>query len=903
METSVKFAFTQVGNSITNPNTLTKLDVNAPFSFIQFLKNTNSTYNPTVYNEFYIAYVREWYAVSNVKTNTENEYIQKQYVELLKEINLTYTSDDERRYLQNINFNDKEDLEIVIPFYVKKIKEIILFYKERRDKIKFVVEKNKRKTTEFGIERAVKENIVDYLFDSTIRTTLKLDIPTITNDLIIDVEDLVDTFGEYLDLSNPPSEYGGQTREQFFTANYNEIVADDLLDLQNSLNKILFNNVFLTQLGVNFTINVNLNYDPVCSPANPIGEFIESKTVGGIQPNQKTQVYQALLEKYVGVDFYYAQRNSAGELLSGVLLTAANPSGNLVNIRNASTATVPADQLLALKKLGLFFSESNLGMLRFNSTSFAYTFDFDKIKNGETYVFPDPTSVGSNTPPVIFTINNTADVENISYGYIYGDVSDKPKDQSFFAYFSNDQTFETSEINSNGLRNDQFAELYNNGYAYDWKQDVYGNEYGIFKDKGGQYSYGILEFTDIAAYTNTVKFLPFNGWLFTDFRPASSEQVYIDSGPYNGIDTVYMSGISANGGTFTSTAQPYYLNFRSFVPYQDIPSTYNLYPTLDSKTFVLKDTVLSENNSVLSNLTGTDTFRDVNSKLNLDGKLFVKNVQTGSILPLSTALVNTFSKYPSAVKTEVYNNVKDFELYYNTIVLYTQNYLVIDKLVYTANGYEKPKTLNIYVSGGQNAFNSISNTFFLPEYNKLFFFVTNLSGFVNDNYKVIYPTLYSYDINANKLVKLFPLPNVTFSNLRSNFSLVDYMGDLTIFPINFVEVSTPRLSYNSYNDLFVISFIAKDSNKSPYLFDYKFKYKNDAITIEEANLYDITEVDERIKTTANFYSLYAYSNPYPYITTVGTLADPANATSLPFSFNATMSSIVTIDFTNGFLQI
>jgi hypothetical protein len=58
----------------------------------------------------------------------------------------------------------------------------------------------------------------------------------------------------------------------------------------------------------------------------------------------------------------------------------------------------------------------------------------------------------------------------------------------FYSYYSNQQTFETANINRNGLI-DQFTELYNSGYAYDWKEDVYGNEYGIlgFTSSGVSY--------------------------------------------------------------------------------------------------------------------------------------------------------------------------------------------------------------------------------------------------------------------------------------------------------------------------------------------------------------------------------------------------------------------------------
>ena len=904
METTVKFAFTNVTNSITNSNSIVFLDANAPFSFTEFLKHTDSLYGPTIYNDFYTAYLKAWYGTVSKATTNEEQFIQKQYVSLLKEISLTYTTEDERRYLQNINFEDPEDLEIVIPFYVKKIKEIILFYKSRRDKTKFVIEKNKRKTTDFAIERAIKENIIDYLFDSNTRSVLNLDIDQITNDLQIEVEELVDTFGAYLDLSKPPANYGSQSREDFFSSNLNEVNADDIIGLTNSLKKTLFNNVFLKELGTAFTINVNLNYDPVCSPNNPIGYFIREKTFNGVPPDAQPALYKKLLEKYIGVDLYYITKDTTGAILSGRLLTSANPSGNLINTKNASTATIPANDLAPLKKIGLFFNEDNLGMLKFGSSSFTYEIDSTKLVTGETYVYPDPLAYGSNNAPVIFTTNNIQDINNISIGFGWGDVKSEPKDQSFYAYYSNQQTFETADINKNGLI-DQFTELYNSGYAYDWKEDVYGNEYGIFKDVGGQYSYGELSLDDITNESYFVKLLAFNGWLFTDFRPASSAAVYTNSGPYNGINNVIMSGISANCGTFTGTTTPYYLNFRSFTPYQDIPASYDLYPTLDPKNWVLQDQVLDGNKTLLSTATGSNTTRSVIEKCDLQGKLFVKNIVTNTISPLSTALYNTFFKYPSAVKTEIYNNVKDFELYYNTIVLYTDNYIVIDKIEYEVDDFVKPKTFNIYKISNQNAFNKISNTFFIPKLNQLLFYVTDVGGYVNDNYKIIYPTLYVYDLINNDIKQIYPDSNTTQTELFANFSLSGLQGEFGSYPVNIIEVTTPKLTYNSYNDLFALTFIGKDSNKSPFVFDYKFKYRDNEVTVHESTMFDINEAAKMTKVACNFYTTYAYSNPYAILgnmSIIGTLSSKFE-TSLPLTFNLSLSTVVVVDYSNGLIQI
>jgi hypothetical protein len=194
--------------------------------------------------------------------------------------------------LSNINFNDPEDLEIVIPFYTRKIKQIVVFYKQRRDKLKFTVERNKRKTTNYNVEQAIKDNIIDYIFDNSLFTTLNYSYSALYNQMHVQVDDLVDTFGAYLNLAPTPSNYGSASRQQKYTSDFNPITS------YNNSNT-LFNKVFLKELGVNFTVNVNLNYDPTCQPFNPIGYFITSKTINGVSPSQKNALKQELLQKFI----------------------------------------------------------------------------------------------------------------------------------------------------------------------------------------------------------------------------------------------------------------------------------------------------------------------------------------------------------------------------------------------------------------------------------------------------------------------------------------------------------------------------------------------------------------------------------------------------------------------------
>jgi hypothetical protein len=160
---------------------------------------------------------------------------------------------------------------------------------------------------------------------------------------------------------------------------------------------------------------------------------------------------------------------------------------------------------------------------------------------------------------------------------------------------------------------------------------------------------------------------------------------------------------------------------------------------------------------------------------------------------------------------------------------------------------------------------------------------------------------------TNDIKQIYPDSNTTQAELFANFSLSGLQGEFNIpnvgnYPVNIIEVATPRITYNSYNDLFDLTFIGKDSNKSPFVFDYKFKYRDNVVTVQESTMFDIKETGKMTKVACNFYTTYAYSNPYPYQTTIGTIS-ALFPTSLPLTFNLSLSTAVVFDNTNGLIQI
>jgi len=202
---SLSYNTTVIPDSITNPSvdsTLAK-DNTTPFSFLEFITTTKIDYTPEEYNNFYLAYLKSWSTVKNSASSKEKTNYIDLYINFLREIVIVYSTKQEQRFLSTIDFSNPLDLDIALPFFTNKIREIILFYKQKRDDTKYIVDRNKIRGTGFSIERIVYEKIVEYVF-STQETPTYLEIGTtlesIKQNLDISVEEFVDIYGNYFDI-------------------------------------------------------------------------------------------------------------------------------------------------------------------------------------------------------------------------------------------------------------------------------------------------------------------------------------------------------------------------------------------------------------------------------------------------------------------------------------------------------------------------------------------------------------------------------------------------------------------------------------------------------------------------------------------------------------------------------
>ena len=923
-------------NSVTKDNT-------TPFSFLEFITNTGVDYTPEVYNKFYLYYLEQWANYKNTITNDRSIEFNDLYIEFLKELTITYSTQQELKFLSTLDFNNPVDLDVALPFYVEKIRQVILFYKEKRDTAKFVIERNKIKGTSLSIEKALFEKIYDYVFstqDTPTYSTLNYSLSTLQNYLKIDIQEFVDVYSDYFDIEDKSVPFTDVNRENIQP----ELFFEDPFT-------IFKNKVFLTEIPI--AVNAVLSFNSVCDPTNPLDLLInDCENKDGFSIEQKAILKVNYLKKYAGVDMYYINTTTV-PATSGLLFAADNPSNNIQNLQNIYTPTAESNQIKLLRDIGLFFKPDKMGIFQVNANNFTYDIK-GELENDKIYVFPDPSIYGnvslnmSKDYPLVYIYDNRPDIKNSSSSFSSGDPYVRGTEQTFSPYYTKEQTIRSAEVEADQF-SFNFNDLYNRGYITKYQTDVYGNEYALFKDSFGQ---SFKQIEEIA--TQPVLNLLLNGHVFYDFEEGYSFN-YAISGKSG---TTVRSGISSltvnNPGapSFILSGFPLYLYFREFQPYQElnyfgdfsnssldsknyigvfrdgggftfvdgsplpdpIPSSDPSYPGSDNNIYYYRllvnavadkpnngilvtepgsqalltessfeleteigrvnnydcgyftdvveltndynygssykyyDSVSPESTTILSALTGNDIYRLMSYRDELEGKIFVKSPGKSLSEPISSALSIIFNKYSSQVKEEIYNSPKNIEIFYDNICIETGNYIVIDKILYENDIFVAPSTKNNVFSLTEQDISPFSNKFYNEKDNSLIFCtIQQVNSLSATNNKALYPNITKYNLETGISENVYP-KTISDSVLSYSFSLSSLFSNT--FNINIVSVEKPALSYNSFNDVYKLTYIGVDNNNLFHLFDISFDIVNKDVRFLDAKFYK----SDKACLTTNFAS-------------------------------------------------
>ena len=719
-------------DSIINGNSYAS-DNERVFTFIEFVKQFGYDNDPNIFVTAYKDYVTKWGEVKKTSITHSDDFVLEKMIDVLKSITLDYSTYEEQDFISHIDFTNSDQLKGLCALYSRKIKQISEFYRKKRNESSLIVKKNAQKGSTKSIQEVIYEKIFDYLFSD--RNTL-LSFKDIKRDLVISVENYVDTYSEYFDIPRKDkvndttrrdlldgllSEYEKLSIEEksantyttlMSSANENDVDEKVFLDdSQFAISQILFSgNVHLEEIPLIAKVSVDLSQDCVGNMLMLKNQLTENLTTNQLDLKQQVQLKKDLYEKFLGVDLWYCYVDEQGNVTIDIMCQAKNPTGNLLNVLNADTATIERsewddvvndgkdDYLELLSHIGLFFKPDKTSILKVNAKNFTWTIDQDVLINDTIYIFPDPNKygdIGNNKSPLyplIMECKLDNDIKNVSSGFAENDPLLYLGSQGWYSYYSKQE--DDFKIFDNKNYDYSFTSLVNLGFAANYQTDIWGNEFCILKgceiskEDGKKtlkiYSNylegGLKNATNDIVYTKEPILL--NGGYFNDLinhgKPFnySEKLTLID----NNDDKLTLSGFRVNNNGFYHPKDSNCIAFGKFGDHEGIKYTDHYHAEVNKRQELTDNGII---NQVKSNfftkqedVTVEITKMSFEDIANSTGELYVKLLGKK---PVKFFDLESFSFIKDVVSDE---KMVNFYIVSNIIVLETENRYVFVQYEY-----------------------------------------------------------------------------------------------------------------------------------------------------------------------------------------------------------------------------
>lgn len=477
-------------------------DYQSPFSFSSWLgsfKQFNET--PEVYIDSYRRYLSEWYKIKNNIILTNEETIILSYITIFYDLKLTYFTQEEKRFLTTLDYNSKQDIDIAIPFFARKIKAICRNLSDLRENVKAQPVKLNLGGTKETLQNILFDTIYVSYNDTELKTEFyksDIDGTYILNNTRVLIEDLYDDT-DYYKLSG----YSQQV----------EIESDLFLNFTNAIINELENVEYIVP-----ELSKYLTYTPTPNPNNLTVLYNKDyiNTINdGLSSNLNLVNYKNLVEKFAGTNFYYLSTNSLSQSVTGILFETNSDSANDQNIFNIKFAIKQStENLYTAKDVGGFYLPQRIGLLYYNPIKSSFSLNTQSLPPNSVIIFPDPAVYPYSTSGQIsFVYNTTIFKHTLSDQYIYGDIKNDEKLPDFKGYQSLNQSLESdfnnvskpsdsvsffkSNKNNIWLNPDVYSTagsavypvsarqlkllVDNNADIIKFRTDVYGNSYALFK--------------------------------------------------------------------------------------------------------------------------------------------------------------------------------------------------------------------------------------------------------------------------------------------------------------------------------------------------------------------------------------------------------------------------------------
>ena len=505
--------------------------ITEPYSYKHWLARVTSAYvsehqSYSDYNE----YITEWYALKNKTVSSHKTDVKEMYTSLLKDIALNYTTVEEKRFLLNIDYSNPRDLDIVIPFYAKKIKQISHYHIKKREEVIQSSFRNTVKGSDFGVRLSIKNYILSLLSDTAFTSQFNTSVPDISKigeRIVVETKELYESDQVEYDL-DPKSLTTAGDNLSAYSANIEDIEPLLFLDIGKLITRELSK--------VDLTLSTSDCMDPqekritqsnhrlaVTFPQTweqlPLSSFIGGeKTYDNLVYNYQKQ----LITKFTGSTYYYLSSDSTGTASSsGILFKPDASHRNILNRYYPGHLTVPIDvSYKTMKQLGGFYVPPKLGLLTFASYNPNYTIQTTGLSSNTIYSYPDPALYGQGRglsrsdqlSPVTHVENVDWAKHNLANGYIAGDIINDSNLPRFNAYQSREESTEYQPSGVSKITDSidfwtgttkniwKNPDLYPNyplhelpiqnrlddliigdQTVHEWKTDIFGNEFALYK--------------------------------------------------------------------------------------------------------------------------------------------------------------------------------------------------------------------------------------------------------------------------------------------------------------------------------------------------------------------------------------------------------------------------------------
>ena len=469
-------------NSFINDSTTAK-DNERVFTFIEFIKEFGYENSSEVFVQYYKDYLTLW---SNKKkdniTKTDKEFVMEKMIDILKSITLDYSSYEEQDFIAHIDWSNKDHIRGMVSYYSRKIREITEFYRKKRNESHLIVKRNSMKGSAKSLEEIIYNKVVDFVFNN------RHIIPSYANirrDLIVSVENYVDTYSEYFDIPRNKN-FTDRSRQEMLSANMNDVDYRNYLEISLVVSEILYSgNVYLEEIPLIAQLGIDLSQSCVGDMLALKDTLMSNTTINQIPLTEQVALKRKLYEKFLGCDLYYMYVDLQKNVKIDVLCKAKNPTGNLLNCGSVDTATIDSGQLELLSHIGLFFKPDKTSILKISAKDYTWSINEEKLEEDTIYIFPDPSKYGdignnkNSSYPLMMEYKMDYDIRNISSGESVNDPLSFITDQGWRSYYSKqDDDF---KLMKNINYEYAMTSLANRGFIKSYQTDIWGNQFGLFK--------------------------------------------------------------------------------------------------------------------------------------------------------------------------------------------------------------------------------------------------------------------------------------------------------------------------------------------------------------------------------------------------------------------------------------